>query len=307
MYDIVGDIHGHAELLKKMLTGWGYIKSPGGYYHPERKVVFTGDFINRGPEIRKTVKLIRNMVENGNALAIAGNHEINAIQHSLKAKIGDKKLTDLVRRNDMAHFKTLDEFSKFPDEWKSHLKWMRTLPFFIETENIRIVHACWADEAVEVIRQIIPPGKIKKRIYREIQNEPGSVLSKNINILTKGVDFVFPHDLKVMNNKGTYPRSFRLRWWEDPRDRTFEEMSFESKFELPAISIPKELTPSCFVYPDDAPLLFFGHYCRYDGPFVIKANLCCVDSCVAGSKVLTGYRWEGETSLDEGNLVQITY
>ena len=67
MYDIIGDVHGHAQLLKKLLTKLGYKKSDEGYVHSSRKAVFVGDFINRGPSIRKTIRIVREMVENGNA------------------------------------------------------------------------------------------------------------------------------------------------------------------------------------------------------------------------------------------------
>jgi len=42
-------------------------------------VVFVGDFIDRGPKIRETLHLVRDMVESGNALSVMGNHEFNAI------------------------------------------------------------------------------------------------------------------------------------------------------------------------------------------------------------------------------------
>ncbi|HDR51515.1 MAG TPA: phosphoesterase, partial [Mariniphaga anaerophila] len=88
MYDIIGDVHGHAPLLKKLLLQLGYEKTANGYANPARKAVFVGDFINRGPQIRKTIRTIRTMVENGNALAILGNHEINTIIAHLEDKKG---------------------------------------------------------------------------------------------------------------------------------------------------------------------------------------------------------------------------
>ena len=81
MYDIIGDVHGYASVLKKLLLQIGYIKTENGYSHSSRKAIFVGDFVNRGPEIRKTIRIVRKMVENGNALAIIGNHEINAITY----------------------------------------------------------------------------------------------------------------------------------------------------------------------------------------------------------------------------------
>ena len=118
MYDIIGDIHGQATLLKELLLNLGYEKGGNGYFHPQRKAVFVGDFINRGPEIRKTIRLIRKMVKNGNAFAVLGNHEINAILFHLKDE-GGKPLVKEPRKNYLSLFKTINEYSVYLDEWKT--------------------------------------------------------------------------------------------------------------------------------------------------------------------------------------------
>lgn len=79
-YDIIGDIHGHALELEILLQKMGYRRKSGVYSHPEgRKVIFVGDFIDRGPKIRETLHLVRDMVLSGDAQAVMGNHEFNAI------------------------------------------------------------------------------------------------------------------------------------------------------------------------------------------------------------------------------------
>ncbi len=79
MYDIIGDIHGHADELIQLLGILGYQKKQGVYEHPERKVIFLGDFIDRGPQIRQVLEIVRPMVEEDKALAVMGNHELNAL------------------------------------------------------------------------------------------------------------------------------------------------------------------------------------------------------------------------------------
>ena len=71
-YDIVGDVHGYATKLKFLLEKLGYREKKGVYSHPERKVIFVGDFIDRGPEIRATLQIARAMVDGGSALADHG-------------------------------------------------------------------------------------------------------------------------------------------------------------------------------------------------------------------------------------------
>ena len=72
-YDIIGDIHGHAGELKRLLDSLGYQRHGYGYRHLERKVVFVGDFVDRGPSIGEVVKIARAMVDGGDALAVMGN------------------------------------------------------------------------------------------------------------------------------------------------------------------------------------------------------------------------------------------
>ena len=62
-YDIIGDIHGHADALKALLTHMGYRESRRVWRHPGRKAIFVGDFIDRGPKQVETVEIARRMVE----------------------------------------------------------------------------------------------------------------------------------------------------------------------------------------------------------------------------------------------------
>ncbi|NLY64918.1 MAG: metallophosphoesterase, partial [Alcaligenaceae bacterium] len=79
MYDLIGDIHGYAQPLKQLLSKLGYTEKNGYWQHPERKVIFLGDFIDRGPEQIEAVLIAKAMVENNAALAVMGNHEFNAV------------------------------------------------------------------------------------------------------------------------------------------------------------------------------------------------------------------------------------
>lgn len=304
MYDIIGDVHGNATLLKKLLLRFGYKKTESGFWHPYRKAVFVGDFVNRGPEIRKTVRIVRKMVENGNGHAILGNHEINAIIYYLKDKNG-LPLIKSPEKNFLALYKTINQFASHSEEWTSHRKWMRELPLYLDFGEIRIVHACWSDDAIETLKKAEEEGKTRKTIFRNVHKNPKSPVSKSVLILSKGIDFKIPGDLKIINNKGVSPRSFRMRWWEDPMGKTFEEMSFESKFVLPSYDIPKQIIVPNDVYPESNPIVFFGHYCRFNGPFIIKPNICCLDSCVTGNKTLTAYQWDGEKVLNDQKIIHV--
>ena len=63
MYDLIGDIHGHADALQQLLRQLGYSRREGVYRHPERTTIFLGDFIDRGPKIRETLEIVRPMID----------------------------------------------------------------------------------------------------------------------------------------------------------------------------------------------------------------------------------------------------
>ncbi len=304
MYDIIGDVHGQASALKKLLLKMGYSKINGTYSHPSRKAIFVGDFINRGSEIKKTVRIVRNMVESGHGLAILGNHEINAIIYHMKDKQGSL-LVKKPNKYFISLYKTINEFSLNPQEWIETLQWMRTLPLYLDLGEIRVVHACWSDEAIQVADKLYDEGRIKKKVFRTIQKKAAAEETISTWLLTKGVYLRLPPDLRVRNNKGITPRMIRIEWWDSPLEKTFNEISFESKFTLPEYTVPKQILPKTYPYPDDAPPVFFGHYCRGTGPYIVKHNVCCVDSCITGTGVLSAYRWNGEKELKAENLIQV--
>ena len=78
-YDLIGDIHGHADAPRRLLIKLGYSEVYGAFRHDSRKVIFVGDFVDRGPDQREALRIARNMCEAGAASAVLGNHEFNAI------------------------------------------------------------------------------------------------------------------------------------------------------------------------------------------------------------------------------------
>ena len=78
-YDIIGDIHGYAEVLRRLLIKMEYSEVDGVFRHANRKAIFVGDFVDRGPEQREVLRIARTMCEAESASAVLGNHEFNAI------------------------------------------------------------------------------------------------------------------------------------------------------------------------------------------------------------------------------------
>ena len=85
-FDIIGDIHGCCDELEMLLAKLGYVKNNGIYSHPQgRKAVFIGDFCDRGNRNADVLRLVMDMVKNGNAVAVAGNHDVKLLKY-LKGK-----------------------------------------------------------------------------------------------------------------------------------------------------------------------------------------------------------------------------
>ncbi|MBX5493717.1 MAG: polynucleotide kinase-phosphatase [Bryobacteraceae bacterium] len=90
-FDIIGDLHGCADELRALLSkaGWERYRlaeqeTPWGdecWRHPEgRRAIFLGDLVDRGPHIVDTVRIVRNMVNAGTALCVAGNHDVKLVR-----------------------------------------------------------------------------------------------------------------------------------------------------------------------------------------------------------------------------------
>lgn len=153
MYDIIGDIHGHADELKHLLEKLGYRFKMRSYSHPDsRKILFVGDYIDRGPKIRETLQIVKGMCDSGRAKAVMGNHEFNALCYHTPDRNGGY-LRPHSQKNQNQHGQTLKAFEGREDEWKMYLEWLKTLPVYLDLEQLRVVHACWDQKHIDWLIQ----------------------------------------------------------------------------------------------------------------------------------------------------------
>jgi len=162
--DIIPDIHGQIAKLRGALDALGWRRSPAGWIHPdpERTIVFLGDFIDRGPENRAVIHLVRDLIDSGKALAIMGNHELNALHfHTAHPETG-QPLRAHSEKNLRQHASFLAEFPVGAGETREALAWMRSLPLFLEAEGFRAVHACWVDPTIDRVRALTDDGVLSE-------------------------------------------------------------------------------------------------------------------------------------------------
>src|SRR5690606_35492316 len=103
MTDIIGDIHGHAAERKMLLSQLGYSVRNGAYQHPDMQAIFVGDYIDRGTKIPDVVRIDRNMVDSGSAVALKGNQEYNALCLHYTGK-GGRHLRQHSIKNILQHY-----------------------------------------------------------------------------------------------------------------------------------------------------------------------------------------------------------
>lgn len=69
----IGDIHGCADLLERAFTA---IDNDIAEHHAERVIhVFLGDYVDRGPDTKRTLDLLIDRSQNHEAVFVRGNHE----------------------------------------------------------------------------------------------------------------------------------------------------------------------------------------------------------------------------------------
>jgi hypothetical protein len=301
MFDIIGDIHGHADELEQLLLMMGYELKSGSYQHPERKALFVGDYIDRGPKIRETLQMIRSMVEKGNAITLMGNHKYNALCFHYPEIEGGHVRKHLIK-NIIQHIETLKQFQNLQSEYEDYLDWFKTLPLYFENANFRAVHACWDAQAIDLLRKTLVNGCLNdKLIYASAVKE--SALHKAVEIALKGKEMKIPEGLSFKDKDGTERSRFRIKWWENPLEMNYRTISVEAINSLPEKPIDMAALSTKNYYSAQDKPVFFGHYWLKGKPMLQKSNVCCLDYSVAKAGKLVAYRFQGEFILREENFV----
>ena len=281
-YDIIGDIHGHADELERLLQKLGYARRFGVYSHPEkRQVVFVGDFIDRGPKIRETLHLVRDMVLSGNAQAVMGNHEFNAISfHTPHTENGgffrDHSLKEITQ-----HIETLEQFRHYDSEWAEFLDWFKTLPLFLEFDAFRVVHACWDDAHIQFLQQYYK-GISADFLSKGNDKTDTTGFYMAVEETLKGKESVLPEGYGFSDKDGNLRNECRIRWWRDPASR--------GKLKDVLIACPEEIADgkiqdNYYAYTNPKPV-FFGHYWLKGIPRIENPKAICLDYSVAKGGVL---------------------
>lgn len=139
-FDIIGDVHGCFPELVELLETLGYglnweKETLQTVTHPQdRRLIFVGDFVDRGPDSPAVLKLVMRLLELEVAFAVIGNHD-------------DKLMRKLAGRNVQINHgldTTLAQLEQEPKTFHDQVRdFLATLPYYLwfDNHNLLVAHA----------------------------------------------------------------------------------------------------------------------------------------------------------------------
>jgi Calcineurin-like phosphoesterase len=303
-YDVIGDIHGHADKLDALLKRLGYAQIEGRWVPPAgRKAIFLGDLIDRGPKQLQVLQTVRSMVDAGDAHCLMGNHELNAIAWVTenREKPG-AYLRDRANPSKLGHhiefLRQVGEDSPLHLEW---VNWMRSLPLYLDLGCIRVVHAWWHQPHVDLIASHWQQGEPISDDFLHAALKKHSPEWRAVEGLCKGQELRLPEGYRYLDHAGIPRKNVRTRWWLGG------EVNYREVAIVPDHAVqdmPPEPVPDHYVggEPEGAPV-FVGHYWFQGEPKVLSRKVACLDWSVAGKGPAVAYRWQGESELVDDHFV----
>lgn len=304
-YDIIGDIHGQVEKLEGLLVKLGYFQHHNSYRAPaERKAVFLGDLIDRGAGQLEVLRIVRGMVENGDALCIAGNHEVNAVGFATEdAQNPGQCLRPRSAKNRNQHAAFLDAVKEDSREHKAWVSWFKSLPIALDLGGIRVVHADWDNANVAMVDSVLWNSDRSGWSDDFLRGTyvKDSKLLKARKMLTCGLEYELPPGQFIEDKAGTRHSDVRIARWRHGAKRlkevalippglkhSFDDIELEGVIELNE--------------PKGSPV-FIGHHWLSGEPLIESPKLACLDWSAAKNGPLVAYRWDGEAELSNDKLV----
>lgn len=301
-YDLIGDVHGCGVTLCHLLEQMDYRKVNGVYQHPKgRKVVFIGDIVDRGPNIRLALSVVRDMVEHGHAHMVMGNHEYNVLAYCTPSRSGSEHpyLREHTARNTFIVEQTIRQFEPYPQEWRDYLDWFLTLPLYAEFEHFRAVHACWDHQLISEMK-----GRYRRTTMDEeflhASMDRDSFEGQLVDRLTRGTALKLPNGRSITAKDGFVRHFFRTKFWENEPE-VYDDIVFQPD-PLPEDIAEKPITAKdrqelLYYGPYEKPL-FIGHYWMKGIPGPITHNIACIDYSAVKYGRLVAYRMDDEKRLD---------
>lgn len=306
-YDIIGDIHGHNLSLIALLNELGYTQDNYGTYgHADRKAIFLGDFIDRGPGQREVISIVKNMIDAGAALSVMGNHEFNAIAYATRSEGNDSFLRPHTDKNRHQHQAFLDAYANDQNAYNDAIDWFKTLPLWLDLGDIKVVHACWDKQAIANIIKLQNGNTYLTDELLHSASQKGSWQFNAVETLLKGKEITLPSGMSFSDKDGVARHEIRVRWWDNSA-KTYQEAFVGTEHARTHIPDDEIIGDHLIEYSHDEPPVFLGHYWMEGKPEPLSKNIACTDYSVAkpGGK-LVAYQWDGERILLADKYVTVS-
>ena len=302
--DIVGDIHGEIAALDALLERLGY--TPDGRHRKGRRLAFLGDLVDRGTDSPAVVERVAEMVVGGRAQCVLGNHELNLLTDAQREGNG----WFWPENHDAAAGK-FGESVRATDSQRQHFRrWFDTLPVALERPDLRLVHACWQEGTIELLRGVTLPTSKAYPVFEDAVDEA----LRRSGILERRDRELAEWGALLVDGTATVPMLHNLARSDSQRQSDHPLRAATSGLER-ATAVPFYVSGKWRMNErvawwneyDEEPAVVFGHYWRWPlsadeasrplrGPYLFagtepfqwlgpRNNAMCIDWCV-------GLRWK---------------
>ena len=290
-YTVIPDIHADPERLSRSLATGAF----------SERLAFLGDFIDAGksvsrPDDAEVLARVRRLIEDDDAVAVMGNHELNAILfHRLDSNGQPLRARD--DKNRAQHRSFIERFGIGSDDALDWTEWFLTLPLWRDLGGLRLVHARWSDTAISTIAARRPDGRLRPDDLEEVARKE-TPFARAVDLLLSGPETALPAGIGFHDNSGHYRTQVRIAWWRaDAPTWRAAALSVPNPECLPETEITDEL--GLDFYGEENPPVLVGHYKMRGAPRIETPQAACLDypdtPCV--------YRWSGEQALRTTSLI----
>ena len=289
--DVVPDLHADIARLERTLAA----------LDGTAPLAFLGDLIDAGatdgaPDDAAVLARVRALTGTGRAVAVMGNHELNAILYHAEGPDG-RPLRAHDAKNRRQHASFLDAFGTGTPAAREWTEWFLTLPLWLDLGGLRLVHACWSPADIALIAARRPDGRLRPADLPEVADE-ASPLGRAVRVLLTGPELPLPRGRSFTDRSGHRRGHARIAWWrEDARSWRDLALSVPDPDALPEGGPPPGEAPPLY---DAPPPVLVGHY-KMAGPPRLESRYA---ACLDYPSTPCAYRWRGEAELAAAHLLR---
>lgn len=307
-YDVIGDVHGHADALTELLAAMDYVERDGVWEHDDRQAIFVGDLIDRGPKQIESVRIVRAMVEAGSAQIVLGNHEFNAVAYATPEGRGGF-LRPHNEKNEKQHKEFLEEVAFGSAVHEDMIEWFMTIPLWLDLDGLRVVHACWSSEHIEYLQPLVGNNDNLTGELVVAASTKGDPAYVAVETILKGPE-VSLGDVHYHDKDDNFRDQARIAWWKESATHLSTAALIPGGTDIRDASCMPTSLPDRplanherFSYEADVPVIF-GHYWWSAERGITSDRALCVDFSIAKQGELVAYRWNREPVLSDSKIVR---